>query len=112
MRHQHQSVGQFLEGSKYHHQAGPFTGEANRLVGQQATAEPIHTEEGTIFPFMLHRELGHGWLFLQTEELDELQHQSLSLLCGHAANALYSTVAQGVLTARQDDDDDFDVMAI
>jgi CheY-like chemotaxis protein len=89
-----------------------FVKQANRLVGQQATAEPIHTEEGTIFPFMLHRELGHGWLFLQTEGLDELQHQSLSLLCGHAANALYSTVAQSVLTARQDDDDDFNVMAI
>jgi len=56
--------------------------------------------------------LGHGWIYLENTELDDLQQQAMSLLRGHAANALYSTVAQGILIARQDDDVDFNLMAI
>tara|TARA_B110000503_G_scaffold135681_1_gene216673 strand:- start:3847 stop:4770 length:924 start_codon:yes stop_codon:yes gene_type:complete len=84
----------------------------NHLVSQSARSEPIFATEGVIFPFALHHELGHGWLFIKTPSLDNLQQQSLSLLCGYAANALYSTVAQRVLIASKDIEDDFNVMSI
>ncbi|MFT5208512.1 MAG: CheY-like chemotaxis protein [Flavobacterium sp.] len=85
----------------------------NELVQYEAQATAIEAVDGMVFSFALLRELGHGWIYIEVKELDDLQQQALSLLCGHAANALYSTVAQGMLIARQDkDDDDFNLMAI
>jgi CheY-like chemotaxis protein len=86
--------------------------EVNGLVSFDKTATILDSDKGVVFPFALHHELGHGWIYLETRDLDDLQQQAMSLLSGHAANALYSTVAQGLLTARGDDDDDFDLMAI
>ena len=86
--------------------------EVNQLVSHDDAAPRYETGEGVVFPFALHRELGHGWLYLETDSLTQLQQQALTLLCGHAANALYSTVAQGLLTARQDQDEDFNVLSI
>ena len=54
-------------------------------------------------PFKLHRELGEGWLYVAEPAPDELAARALSLLGGHAANALYATVAQAVLGAGRDD---------
>ncbi|MBL4681732.1 MAG: response regulator [Pseudomonadales bacterium] len=84
----------------------------NELILYEAQAMAIEAKGGMVFSFSLLRELGHGWIYLETLELDDLQQQALSLLCGHAANALYSTVALGVLAAKLDDDDDFNLMVI
>ena len=84
----------------------------NQRTGRGQTADTLSLENGVVFPFALHRELGHGWIYLESVDLDELQMQALALLCGHASNALYSTVAQRLLNSRQDQADDFDVMAI
>ena len=53
-------------------------------------------------PLTVHHELGYGWLYLETSDSDELNLSMLTLLAGHAANALYSTVAEQML-ARDDD---------
>lgn len=67
-------------------------------------------EGGYLAPIVLHRELGYGWIFLQTSEPDELAGQVLPLLAAHGANALYSAVAQALLSAR--DGPLFDEMTI
>ncbi|MFT7688174.1 MAG: CheY-like chemotaxis protein [Candidatus Azotimanducaceae bacterium] len=86
----------------------------NELVQYEAQAMAIEAANGMVFSFALLRELGHGWIYLEVSELDDLQQKALSFLCGHAANALYSNVAQSILMARQnlDDDDDFNLMSI
>lgn len=84
----------------------------NGLAAVYKDNSSIDADQGVVFPFALHKELGHGWIYLQVEDLDDLQKQAMYLLCGHASNVLYSTVAQALLNARQDEDDDFDVMAI
>lgn len=91
-----------------------ITGVKNQVNRQINDADDglITCDSGVAFAFALHRELGHGWIYLEGVELDELQQQAMSLLCGHAANALYSTVAQSVLSAARDQDDAFDVLAI
>jgi len=86
--------------------------EVNQRYGRGESTGALQLETGMVFPFALHRELGHGWIYLEAVDLDELQLQALSLLCGHASNALYSTVAQGLLNSRWDQSDDFDILAI
>jgi hypothetical protein len=50
--------------------------------------------------------MGHGWLYLENVQADELAGRALTLLAGHAANALYSTVAQELLSAREAESSD------
>ena len=56
---------------------------------------------GTLCPLALHRNLGHGWIWLEGAPQDELARQALPLLAAHAANALYASVAQALLEARE-----------
>ncbi len=56
---------------------------------------------GTLCPLALHRNLGHGWIWLEGSIPDDLARQALPLLAAHAANALYAAVAQAVLEARE-----------
>lgn len=74
-------------------------------VGSEAPAAnahgPVRFAEGLLVPLRLHRELGSGWLYLETEASDPLSLQALALLCSHAENALYSSVAQSALSARE-----------
>jgi len=86
--------------------------EVNQRYGRGESTGALQLETGMVFPFALHRELGHGWIYLEAVDLDELQLQALSLLCGHASNALYSTVAQGLLSSRWDQSDDYEILAI
>jgi CheY-like chemotaxis protein len=68
-------------------------------------SELIHTsgqvEGGFVEPLVLHRELGHGWIYLRGVTPDALTSKVLPMLAAHAANALYSVVAQGMLAARE-----------
>lgn len=57
--------------------------------------------EGFLVPLALHRELGYGWIYLEGAVPGELAVQALSLLAAHASNALYSSVAQAMLAARE-----------
>ncbi len=58
--------------------------------------------EGYLLPLHLHHELGHGWLYLAVDALDGPAESALTLLVGHAANALYSSVAERMLEGRED----------
>jgi hypothetical protein len=66
----------------------------------------IAYHKGVLVPLVLHRDLGHGWLYLENVQADELAGRALTLLAGHAANALYSTVAQELLSAREAESSD------
>jgi CheY-like chemotaxis protein len=57
--------------------------------------------EGFLVPIVLQRDLGYGWLYLAGEAPDDLGVRALCLLAAHASNALYSTVAQAMLAARE-----------
>jgi len=65
----------------------------------QREAGPI--EDGYLVPLVLHRELGYGWIYLEDAKPDEFAANALPLLAAHAANALYSTVAQTMLQDRE-----------
>ncbi len=67
-------------------------------------------EDGWVVPIALHRELGHGFLYLGEVRPDELAVRALDLLAGHTQNALYSSVAQTMLADR--DRPVFDAMVI
>jgi CheY-like chemotaxis protein len=58
-------------------------------------------EGGFLVPFVLHRELGYGWLYLDRAAPDDVAAKMLPLLGEHAANALYASVAQSMLAGRQ-----------
>jgi CheY-like chemotaxis protein len=66
----------------------------------RAMGEPGRVEEGVVVPLVLHRELGYGWMYLETPAVDPIADKALPLLAAHAANALYSCVAQRMLSAR------------
>ena len=82
---------------------------ANNETARQ-TETPIAFEGGILVPVVLHHELGRGWFFIANAETDNLSIQALTLLSGHAANALYSAVAQSVL--ENADSDKYDSIAI
>ena len=65
--------------------------------------------EGVLVPLALHRELGHGWMYLQGAAGDSLVDAMLPMLAAHASNALYSAVAQRMLAREAQV---FDEMAI
>ena len=77
---------------------------ANRIA-HDANAQSLHLpapiDQGFLVPFALHHELGYGWIYLEGVSPDETVARALTLLGAHAANALYSTVAQTVLTDRE-----------
>ncbi|HKO90303.1 MAG TPA: response regulator [Polyangiaceae bacterium] len=75
-----------------------FAAEAARVRVQRALAAgapplPALLENGFFVPLSLHRELGHGWLFVEGITPDEPARQALTLLAGHAQNAVYSSLA-------------------
>ena len=57
--------------------------------------------DGLFVPLVLHRELGYGWMYLETATAGSIAEKALPLLAAHAANALYSGVAQRMLSARE-----------
>ena len=85
--------------------------EINSLVEFYKESTLLDACDGVVFPFALHREIGRGWIYVATTELDNLQQQALYLLCGHASNMLYSMVAKETLPTSSDGDD-FDLMSI
>ena len=75
-----------------------------RIIKNSATqgrrqAGPV--EGGYLVPLALHRELGHGWIFLAEVTPDPLSAMALPLLAAHASNKLYSAVAQIMLKGRE-----------
>ena len=58
-------------------------------------------ENGFLIPLVLHRELGYGWIYLAQATPDALASTALPMLAAHAANALYSAVAQTMLANRE-----------
>jgi len=83
-------------------QAAEAIAEAHRQDSEIASASaPILREGVLLLPLVLPRDLGRGWLHLECDKPDELVLQVLTVLSTHAANALYATVAQAMLEARE-----------
>jgi len=80
-----------------------------RELRKTAPVQPGKYDGGVIVPLKAHRDLGYGWLFLAGADADELTRVSLSVLAGHAANALYSTVVERML---EGSDERIDTLAI
>lgn len=88
---------------RLHRDPGGATADTSALESLEArlaTAVPGPVEAGWLMRLELHRDLGHGWLFVEAAALDECTLQALALLASHAGNALYATVAQSILRAR------------
>lgn len=83
--------------------------EAAAAVAARVAAEPTAAAlraagpfaGGFLVPLILHRELGYGWIYLEGVAPDDLTAQALQVLAAHASNALYSSVAQAILAARE-----------
>jgi CheY-like chemotaxis protein len=67
----------------------------------RALREAGRVGDGLLVPLVLHRELGYGWMYLETTTAGSIAEKALPLLAAHAANALYSGVAQRMLSARE-----------
>jgi CheY-like chemotaxis protein len=70
-------------------------------VARRGVSSPTELCEGYVVPIVLHRALGNGFLYVEGAPLDDLARRMLALLAAHAGNALYATVAQQVLAARE-----------
>jgi CheY-like chemotaxis protein len=86
--------------------AGEIKTAIQRMSADERGKRPHELKDGILAPFILHRELGSGWIFFDDVGLDPLTEQLLTLLSGHAANALYSTVAQSILVSQEDEQSD------
>jgi CheY-like chemotaxis protein len=79
---------------------------AAAAVARQIAASPAALRQpgalahGFVVPLVVHRELGHGWIYVQGQP-DEIVQQAMPLLAAHAANALYASIAQAMLAARE-----------
>lgn len=56
---------------------------------------------GFVVPLKVHRELGHGFVYVEEPSPDDLVRRMLPMLASHAANALYSSVAEAMLRAQK-----------
>ena len=83
--------------------------EIRSRISHDAQIQSIHApqaySDGVLVPLRAHRDLGYGWLYLNAANVDELTRSALTVLAGHAANALYSSVAESMLGAQEDDVD-------
>jgi CheY-like chemotaxis protein len=64
-----------------------------RALASSELSGPALVNDGFFVPLSLHRELGHGWLFVDGVVPDGLAQKALTLLAGHAQNAIYSSLA-------------------
>ena len=71
----------------------------------QSGDAPQDYGDGLLVPLRAHRDLGYGWLYLNAAEVDDLTRSALTLLAGHAANALYSAVAESMLAGPEENID-------
>jgi len=85
---------------------GALAAETARVRVQHALSTsqlsgPGLLDQGFFAPLSLHRELGHGWLFLDGLAPDELAQKAITLLAAHAQNAIYASLALGAARERQ-----------
>ena len=70
-------------------------------LAKDARTKPGELDDGYLVPLTLPRDLGRGWIYLDRVADDPLVRKTLTLLAAHAANALYSNVAQAMLAERE-----------
>lgn len=80
--------------------AGEVAARINRDPDARSRVHPGPFEGGYLVPIALHREVGHGFLYLAEARPDALAEQALGLLASHTRNALYSSVALTMLSKR------------
>lgn len=78
----------------------------HRASGRWPRGELVSVGEGSAVRIEVHRELGHGWLYLEQPQPDEVATVGLPLLAAHAESALYSSLAQRALEQRSAELDD------
>lgn len=98
----------FEHGLGPHHTFLYLAPEPNRALAQAAAEElrvrvqaagggrihaPCALAGGFLVPLRLHQELGHGWIFIDAFKPDELLEKILTVLAGHAQNAVYASLA-------------------
>ncbi|MGC4088102.1 MAG: response regulator [Polyangiaceae bacterium] len=71
------------------------------VLATQRITGPTVLDNGFLIPLELHRELGYGWLYLDAFTPDELAKKTLTLLAGHAQNAIYASLALSALRDRK-----------
>jgi CheY-like chemotaxis protein len=75
-----------------------------RIVRARTTSSTSHAaqdfEGGLLIPLEVHRELGHGYLWVEGAH-DALVRSALPVLAAHAANAVYASVAERILKAER-----------
>jgi hypothetical protein len=71
--------------------------EAEALTATVRRLEPV---DGHVERLRVHRELGHGFIYLRTASPDELTLTMLPILAAHAANELYSAISHAMLSAQ------------
>jgi CheY-like chemotaxis protein len=74
-----------------------------KIVRSMATSSlrgPRELDGGLLLPLEVHRELGHGFLWVEGAH-DPVVGSALPVLAAHAANALYSSVAERILRAER-----------
>lgn len=79
---------------------------AMRVAGSSEAAgllAPATFEDGYLVPLRVDHELGYGWIYLQEPDPDQITRLSLPMLAAHGANAIYSAVAQSMMSNREGD---------
>ncbi len=92
----HESVGEDAAASEA--KAAEWANKIHRDAKLQSLETVTRVDGGVLLPIRLHRELGYGWIFLVDAQVDELVLSVLPMLSAHAANALYGSVAQAMLS--------------
>jgi CheY-like chemotaxis protein len=65
----------------------------HKAISQAPPLAPSGLDNGFLIPLSIHRELGHGWIFVDGFTPDPLAAQILTLLSGHVQNAIYASIA-------------------
>jgi CheY-like chemotaxis protein len=65
----------------------------HKALSQASPIAPGSLGNGFLVPLSIHRELGHGWIFVDGFSPDPLAAQTLTLLAGHVQNAIYASIA-------------------
>jgi hypothetical protein len=74
-----------------------------KVARERATAplrQPRDLHGGLLLPIEVHRELGHGFLWVEGAH-EAAVRSALPVLAAHAANALYSSVVERILRAER-----------
>jgi two-component system, sensor histidine kinase and response regulator len=74
---------------------------AARAIASGATIESSTLDGGYLVRLRLHRDLGHGYIYVEEPKPDSIARSALHMLAAHTENALYSSVAEAMMRGQQ-----------